>query len=104
MRRPSTGPVLIAAAGVLLLASAAFLALQNANTPDLPATVAEIPRVSLADARAAYDAGQAVFIDVRDANAYAAAHIPGALSIPLAVIDSQPPQVDPSTWIITYCT
>ncbi len=104
MRRPSAGQLLLAAAGLLLVAGAAILALQDRPAPPIPVTVDEIPRVSLEDARGAFDTGQAVIIDVRDPNAYAAGHIPGALSIPLADIDSNPPQVDPSTWIITYCT
>ncbi len=104
MRRLTTGQILIAAAGLLLIVSAAILAWPKADEPPIPATVAEIPRVSLTDARTAFDSAQAVFIDVRDAEAYAAGHVPNALSIPLAEIESDPPQIDPSTWIITYCT
>ncbi len=104
MQRPSVGQFLIAAAGVALLAIAVFLGLRGTRSSELPLAVADIPRVSLADARAAFDSGQAVFVDVRDANAYATAHIPGALSIPLAEIGTNRPQVSSSTWIITYCT
>ncbi len=44
----------------------------------------EIERVSLEQAKAALDAGSAVFIDVRSSASYAVSHIPGALSFPLS--------------------
>jgi 3-mercaptopyruvate sulfurtransferase SseA len=64
----------------------------------------EVERVSLEDARMALDSGSAVFVDVRDAFDYAEAHIPEALSIPLAQLDDQVTELNPSDWIITYCT
>jgi hypothetical protein len=64
----------------------------------------EIGRVSLEKAKAAFDARSAVFIDVRSADAYAAARIPGALNIPLADIATRLNELDPNQWIITYCT
>ena len=68
------------------------------------ATYPEIPRVSLEQAKTAFDAGSALFIDVRGENAYAVAHIPGALNIQLADLESRLTDLDPSRWIITYCT
>ncbi len=41
------------------------------------------PRISLEEAKALYDQGRAVFVDVRAPDRYEQAHIPGALSIPL---------------------
>ena len=64
----------------------------------------DVPRVSLADAKAAYDTGGAVFLDVRDAAEYAGGHIPGAISIPLSELPSRLGELDPQTWYITYCT
>src|SRR5262245_35296660 len=43
----------------------------------------EAKRISLADAKAAYDAGKAVIIDSRVATAYQAEHIKGAINIPV---------------------
>lgn len=64
----------------------------------------EIPRVRLEEAKAAFDTGAAVFVDVRSATSYEAAHIPGALSIPLADLEARLSELNPNQWIITYCT
>jgi 3-mercaptopyruvate sulfurtransferase SseA len=73
---------------------------------DLPATEADVPRVSLERALTAYSAGAAIFVDVRDPGQFETRHIPGALNIPLAEIEVNPiiPNVDKEQWIITYCT
>ena len=72
----------------------------------LPQTEADVPRVSVEEAAAAIQSGEAVVLDVRSAQAYQASHIPGALSIPLFDIESNPTGVDldKDKWIITYCT
>lgn len=67
-------------------------------------TTGEVQRVSLADAKAAYDIGNAVFLDVRGIEQYQESHIPGALSIPLSDITDRMDELDPGSWIITYCT
>jgi 3-mercaptopyruvate sulfurtransferase SseA len=69
-----------------------------------PATAESVVRVSLADAKSAFDAKTAVFLDVRDAGSYAEAHIPGALNIPLNELEARLDELDPNAWIITYCT
>ena len=111
----SSTPLLFAGVGMTLLFLAAFLFSRQSpqpaaaiKTPESQhsgeVTLPEISRVSLADSKAALDNGSALFIDVRDASAYAASHIPGALSIPLAELDKRLGELDPSQWIITYCT
>ena len=72
----------------------------------LPQTEADAPRISAEDAKAAVDAGYAIIVDVRSVESYAKGHIAGALSIPLDRIEADPAGVslDPSKWIITYCT
>lgn len=64
----------------------------------------EIQRVSLADAKAAFDLSTAVFIDVRDEFSYQQGHIPGAQSIPLDRLTKELEKLEPSLWYITYCT
>jgi 3-mercaptopyruvate sulfurtransferase SseA len=64
----------------------------------------EIQRVTLEDSKAAFDSGGATFVDVRSAGSFAAGHIPGALSIPLAELEGRIGELDPDQWIITYCT
>lgn len=66
--------------------------------------IATIPRVDLAKAKEALDSKTAIFVDVRDAGSYAAGHIPGALSIPLADLPNRLNELKKDAWIITYCT
>lgn len=105
-------PLFLAIGGGLLLIAAAFL-LANQNSAPTPTPVAasheeetypDIPRVSLDEVKAAIDAGTAVVVDVRSAEAYAGGHIAGAINIPLAEIESRIAEIDPNQWIITYCT
>ena len=63
-----------------------------------------LPRVNLADAKAAYDSKSAVFVDVRDADSYATKHIQGAINLPLGTLENQTNNLNPNQWIITYCT
>lgn len=117
-------PVLImVVGGLLLLISAAWLFTQTpvspAATPAATPTATRLPpvsgghdeqtypeieRVSIADAKAALDAGTAIFVDVRIAGAYKVDHIPGALNIPLGEVETRLSELDPNQWIITYCT
>lgn len=107
-------PILIAAGGLLLLAAAALLLMQNnpgapqftaqPTTPSILVPGTDIPRISLADAKAAFDAGEAVFLDVRVADAYASSRIQGALNIPEGELRARLTELNPSDWIIPYCT
>jgi hypothetical protein len=74
--------------------------------PNLPITEAGVPRVSVEKAKAAFDAGEAIIVDVRTAEAYAAEHVAGAVLVPLGDIvqDASGVPLDKSKWIITYCT
>jgi len=114
-QQQQTIPILILVAGGLLLVIAAVILLAQNNARkntvqpstaanNQEATYAEIERVSLADAKTAFDSGNAVFLDVRGVEVYAASHIPGALSIPLAELETRQTELDPDQWIITYCT
>jgi 3-mercaptopyruvate sulfurtransferase SseA len=68
------------------------------------ATPAVVQRVTPEEAKAAFDSGAAVFLDVRSHTIYLQSHIPGALSIPLAELKPRIAELDPGQWIITYCT
>jgi 3-mercaptopyruvate sulfurtransferase SseA len=76
----------------------------NANlfTTSIPAP--EITRVSLINAKAAFDKKQAFFIDVRDSGSFAAGHIPGATNISISDLDKHLNEIPRDRWIITYCT
>jgi hypothetical protein len=71
-----------------------------------PLTEADVPRVTVEDAKVAFDNKEAVIVDVRSAEAYAAGHTAGAINIPLVEfennIDNVPLNKD--QWIIPYCT
>jgi len=109
-RQSSNFPLALIALGLLLILGAGGWYLYEALNPEevLQAPPqsegddASIPRVSLADAKAAYETGSAVFVDVRDAESYAQSHISGALSIPLSELPDRMGELKPSDWIITY--
>jgi 3-mercaptopyruvate sulfurtransferase SseA len=104
--------ILIVFGGLLVLGTATWYIYTNASRPDLalvPTAVVEgaypeIPRISVQDAKAAYDIGNAIFVDVRDPESYAQSHIVGAISIPLQDLPNRIQELDPQAWIITYCT
>jgi hypothetical protein len=102
--------LIIVAAAIVLIATPSSPA-TNVTAPTRPPatqsaedTYPEIPRVSLADAKAAFDAKTAVFVDVRDGDSYASAHIPGALSIPSFELENRLGELNRADWIVTYCT
>src|ERR1043165_7046493 len=73
-------------------------------TIKLPASDAEVPRVAVADAKAAFDAGQAIIIDVRTKQAFALQHIKGGKYLGELEDSPRNSTVSKNQWIITYCT
>jgi hypothetical protein len=73
---------------------------------DFPLTEADVPRVTIEEARAALESGEAVVVDVRDPAQYEQSHVAGAISIWLDDIEANPTglNLDKDQWIITYCT
>ena len=105
----SSVPIVIVAAGLVLIFVALVWFLNQdggpaASPPAANIPFPEIPRVSLADAKAAHETGAAIFLDVRGEPIYQQSHIPGALSIPLNEVTARLDELDRSSWIITYCT
>lgn len=120
----STQRTLLVIGSIMIIAIGAVLILSSIGTPGAPASAAprsaapiqsaptstgdipypEIIRISLGNAKAAYDLKQAVFLDVRDKDSFANSHIPGAISIPLAELENRLKELDQNAWIITYCT
>lgn len=64
----------------------------------------DVPRISVADARAAAEAGNAIILDVRSRGQYAASHIPGAVLIPLEEFETRYSELPQNVQILTYCT
>jgi hypothetical protein len=73
-------------------------------TPAPAASEADVPRIPVAEARALYDSGEAVFVDVRDMASYGVGHIKGAQPIPLFQVASRAHELPSDKRIITYCS
>lgn len=72
----------------------------------IPLSEAGVSRISAEDAKAAVDSGQAIIVDVRSEDAYAAGHVEGAINIPLGYFETDIANIplEKDQWIITYCT
>jgi hypothetical protein len=110
-------PILMIGVGIALVAGAIVWMLanplagaQSTPQPAIQSTLEEripypdIPRISVADAKAAIDAGKAVVVDVRGDSYYQEEHIPGALDIGINELQSRIKELGQAEWIITYCT
>ena len=78
----------------------------TSDESELPLTEAEVPRVSIQEAKAALDSGAAILVDVRSPGDFVESHIAGAISVPLGAIERELTEVplNRDQWIITYCT
>ena len=85
---------------------------QTANTPAVnssPVTVitpapVDSNRITVAEAKKEFDAGTAVFVDVRAEAAYKMEHIKGALHIPLESLDANLGKLPKGKKLIIYCS
>lgn len=68
------------------------------------ATPEEAPRISLADAKKDFDAGNALFIDTRAEASYKNEHIKGAINIPAESFETRYTEVPKNKKIIAYCS
>lgn len=92
--------------------SAAVEAPPSSATPVAAAPAADhdhgaestIRRMTATELRSALDRDEAVVIDVRDIDSYAAGHVAGAMHIPLEFIESQVPYLPRGKMLVTYCT
>lgn len=71
---------------------------------ELEKLVAAVPRVSPDELAEELKAGSAVIIDVRDLESFKAAHLPGALQIPLQFVEGEIPYLPKDKKIVTYCS
>ena len=116
LKRRTLFPILMVIGGLFLMGSSIFVFMNSpqstfdgpssndaaSSNMDIPHP--EIRRISLADSKAAYDQGKAVFIDVRGEPYYSQGHIPGAVSLTEDQVSTRLNELDPKVWIITYCT
>ena len=103
-------PLLAILIGFLfLVAAGAFLKERNVQILAITETPSGNPldaieRVNVQDAFQAFQNQQAIFLDVRTQSSYMQDHIPGSVNIPLSELQSRSHELNPSRWIITYCT
>lgn len=81
------------------------------QTPPAPAAQppargdnASVPRIAAEDLREKAKRGDVLIVDVRDANSYALAHIPGAVHIPFSSVEAAAATLPKDKPIVTYCT
>ena len=63
-----------------------------------------VPRIGIMEAQAAADRGEAVFLDVRQMDAFRTGHIKGAIAMPEAEIVARAGTLPKDKKIITYCS
>ncbi len=85
----------------------------SAPTPETPKTaptaktedpLAAVPRISLADAKKAFDEGNIVFVDTRAEVQYREEHVKEAINIPAETFETRFAEVPKDKKIITYCS
>jgi hypothetical protein len=64
----------------------------------------EVPRINIADARKAFDAGSALFVDARSLDVYKEEHIKGAIDVPFGAPEKQVDAIPKGRTIIVYCS
>ena len=64
----------------------------------------EVPRITLKETQSLLEKRQAVLIDVRDTAAYDQSHATGALSLPVAEMESRLNELPRDKTLILYCT
>jgi Rhodanese-like domain len=65
---------------------------------------ATVTRIAAEDLRDQINAGAVTVVDVRDANSFAASHIPGSIHIPFASMEGMVDTIPKGKPIVTYCT
>ena len=117
MDRPQRGTIfLLIAGGVLIIAAAVLIFIPRQTTQTAAPTEVEsapvqadipfpqVPRISIAETKAHFDANTAIIVDVRRADDYAASHIPNALSIPEDELEASLGELPQDAEILLYCT
>ena len=65
---------------------------------------ANAPRISLADAKKDFDAGNAIFVDTRAEQTYKQEHIKGAINISAETFEARYKEIPTGKKIIAYCS
>jgi len=87
----------------------------NKNTTNKPANAVapkadehghtdDAPRITLADAKKDFDAGNVVFVDTRAKSAYDVEHIKGAINMTTGEVEARYKELQSGKKIIAYCS
>lgn len=64
----------------------------------------DAPRITLAEAKKEFDAGNVVFVDTRAAPTYESEHIKGAINVPMEAVEARYKEIPKGKKIIAYCS
>ena len=62
------------------------------------------PRITLAEAKKDFDAGNTVFVDTRAEAAYRQEHVKGSINVPIESFDARYKEIPTGKKIIAYCS
>jgi len=95
--------IILGGALVVIIGLITFLSLSSEALPAAAPSVEEV-RIPLDAAKAAFDSGEALIVDVRNEPEFEKSRIPGAILIPVNDVAGNEPDVDKDMLILTYCT
>jgi len=84
--------------------STAKIAVRTPTPDPHEEAMAKAPRITLEDAKKAFDAKEAVFIDSRSQSAYDMEHIETAINIPFGAPEAEFSKIPKGKKIIVYCS
>ena len=104
--------ILFAIAGLFAISActdvAEPIAINRSTEPAEPAAHADdadnAPRISLEEAKKAFDEGSAIFIDTHPQATYDLGHIPGAINITMQDFEAKFDSIPKGKRIIAYCS
>lgn len=64
----------------------------------------DAPRITLAEAKKEFDAGNAIFVDSRPAESYNVEHVKGSINVPFADAETRYKEIPTGKKIIVYCS
>ncbi|MCJ7696129.1 MAG: hypothetical protein MUO40_12005, partial [Anaerolineaceae bacterium] len=91
--------VAISGLGVLIYSS-----IRSQSDNPILASQDDVPRVTVDEAYEAVSRGEAILVDTRSLENYQLSHAAGALSLPVGEVEARLGELDPTKWVITYCT
>ena len=94
----------IVAIAIAAFALSSFTPVGGGSSSETSTAAEGFRRVTNDELKDQYDRGAVTIIDVRDGDEFLQSHIPGALHIPLARIESEIGYVPKGKPIVTYCT